>query len=89
LAAKQLTEAQAAFQLLEEKHPDIPLAWYGYARVASARGDKADALRQLRVAREKAKRRANDWNSGDVLQDPTLQALQGDPEFAAAIGAPP
>jgi len=41
------------------------------------------------VAREKAQRRANDWNSSDVLQDPTLQALQGDPEFAAAIGAPP
>jgi tetratricopeptide (TPR) repeat protein len=89
LAARQFTEAQAAFQLLEEKHPDIPLAWYGYARVASARGDKAAALRQLRVAREKAQRPPNEWNSSDVLRDPTLQALQGDPEFAAAIGAPP
>jgi len=89
LAAKQLNEAQEAFALLEERHPDIPLAWYGYARVASARGDKAAALRQLRVAREKAQRRTNDWNSSDVLQDPTLRALQGDPEFAAAIGATP
>ncbi len=88
LAAGQLSEAEAAFQLLERTHPDIPLAWYGYARVASARGDRSAALRQLRIAREKAEGRSEEWRSAEVWSDPMLRALREDPEFAAAIGAP-
>jgi tetratricopeptide (TPR) repeat protein len=88
LAAKRFDEAEAAFRLLERAHPNAPLAWYGYARVASARGDKATALRQLRIAREKARDGSDEWNGGAVLRDPALESLLGDPEFAAAVGAP-
>lgn len=89
LAAGRFDDAEAAFRLLERAHPNIPLAWYGYARMATARGDKATALRQLRIAREKARARSDEWNSGAVLRDPALESLAGDPEFAAAAGAPP
>lgn len=88
LAADKAHEAQQAFELLEKKHPQLPLAWYGYARVASARGDKAGAVRHLRIARAKTSQRAEDWKSGDVLSDPLLGWLREDPEFTAAIGAP-
>ncbi len=87
LAAGSLGEAEEAFQLLERRHPDTPLPWYGYARVASARGDKAAALQYLRTARDKALERAEDWRSADVLSDPALRWLREDPEFTAAIGA--
>ena len=87
LAAGSLAEAEAAFGLLERRHPNSPLAWYGYARVASARGDKAAALRHLRIAREKALERSEEWKTADVLSDPMLRSLREDPEFAAAIGA--
>jgi tetratricopeptide (TPR) repeat protein len=89
LAAKQFDQAEAAFRLLERAHPNLPLAWYGYARLASARGDKGGALGQLRVAREKARAHADEWNSDAILGDPTLRPLQNDPEFAAVAGAPP
>src|SRR5262249_3386059 len=55
LAAHQSSSAEEAFSLLEKLHPSLPFAWYGYARVASARGDKAAALRHLRTARGKAR----------------------------------
>jgi len=87
LAARQFDSAEEAFSLLEHEHPNLPLAWYGHARVASARGDKAEALRHLRTAREKARDGADEWDSGAVLRDPALQFLKGDPEFAAAVGA--
>ncbi len=88
LAAKQFDQAERAFRLLERTHPNLPLAWYGYARLASARGDKASALGQLRVAREKARAHADEWNSDAILRDPTLQSLKDDPEFAAVAGTP-
>lgn len=87
LAAGKLGAAESAFQLLERRHPDVPLAWYGYARVASARGDRAAALGHLRIARDKARERAEDFRSADVLSDPMMRSLREDPEFAAAIGA--
>ena len=87
LAAGDLGQAQAAFELLERTHSASPLAWYGYARVSSARGDKASALRHLRTARDKALEGAEEWKSADVLSDPALRWLREDPEFAAAIGA--
>lgn len=88
LAAGNLPEAEQAFQLLERNHPPLPLAWYGYARVASARGDKSAAVQHLRIAREKARQRAEAWKSDDVLSDPLLRWLRGDPEFTAAVGMP-
>jgi len=87
LAAGYLGEAEAAFQLLERRHPASPLAWYGYARVSSARGDKASALQYLKTARDKALEGGEEWKSADVLGDPALHWLREDPEFAAAIGA--
>src|SRR5262245_48836466 len=76
LAAGDLGQAQAAFELLEHTHSASPLAWYGYARVASARGDKAAALRHLRNARDKALGRAEEWKSSDILSDPALRWLR-------------
>jgi tetratricopeptide (TPR) repeat protein len=87
LAARQFDSADEAFSLLERAHPNLPLAFYGHARVASARGDKAEALRQLRTAREKARQGSDEWDGSAILRDPALQLLKGDPEFAAVVGA--
>jgi tetratricopeptide (TPR) repeat protein len=85
VAAGELDQAAASFRRLEDTHPSLPLAWYGYARLASARGDRSAALSNLAKAREKALKLPGGWNGGEVLADPGLRSLRNDPEFTALI----
>jgi tetratricopeptide (TPR) repeat protein len=85
VAAGELDQAAGAFERLEQTQPNLPLAWYGYARLASARDDKVAALANLAQAREKALKLPGGWNGGQVLADPTLRSLRNEPEFSALV----
>src|SRR5258707_2313302 len=63
IAAKEYEQAQTAFGLLEHAHPKSPLAFYGYARVASATGDLAAATVNLPQAPSRSPDMTACWNS--------------------------
>jgi len=88
LAGRQLEEAAEAFGLLVKAHPDLPLAWYGQARLAAAHGDRERALSNLRVTRGKANRGPGGWHPSEILSDPSFRFLKNDPQFVAIVSSP-
>ncbi len=85
IVAKDYQQAQSAFALLEHAHPRSPLAFYGYARLASAKGDRAAAIANLRQARSRAQDLPGGWNPREVRSDPAFSKLKDDPEFAQIV----
>jgi len=87
MAAKEYQQAAQAFALLQRAHPRSPLVFYGYARLASAKGDRAGALANLRKARSVAQEQPGAWNPGQVREDPAFAPLKDDPEFIEIVGS--
>jgi tetratricopeptide (TPR) repeat protein len=85
LAANQHDEAGQAFERLREARPDLPLAAYGLARLASARGDEKSVFTHLHQARERA---GNHWHPEEVLADPLFGRFRQDTGFRAVVGSP-
>ena len=85
IAAKEYEQAAQAFALLQEAHPRSPLAFYGYARLDSARGDRAGALANLRRARSAAGDRPGGWNPAQVRADPAFARFKDNPEFLEIV----
>ena len=85
LAAKDDQQAAQAFSLLQRAHPRSPLAFYGFARLASAKGDRAVALANLRQARSAAEDQPGGWKPRQVRADPAFAWLKDDPEFIEIV----
>jgi len=85
IAAKEYEQAAQAFALLQRAHPRSPLAFYGYARLASIREDRAGALANLRRARNAAEDQLGGWNPRQVRADPAFARLKDDPEFVEIV----
>lgn len=87
LAARDFDKADEAFGRLATSHPDTPLAPYGRARVASAKGvgHKDDVLKYLAEARTKAGQLTEGWRVDEVESDPAFRAFKGDPDFEKTI----
>jgi hypothetical protein len=84
-------KAEEAFHLLEQEHPDSPLAAYGRARAAAAltTPDKPAVLANLREARQRAERGGElngGWKAQEVKSDPAFRALKDDSDFTAVVG---
>ncbi|MFL5321070.1 MAG: tetratricopeptide repeat protein, partial [Myxococcaceae bacterium] len=87
LASKNQTDAQQIFERLGKTRPKSPLADYGLARVAAAKGDRLTALTELRSALEKAKEQPGALNASAVRADPAFHFLQADADFAQLLPA--
>lgn len=85
IAAKDFEQAKKAFGLLEHAHPRSPLAFYGYARLASAQGDRTAAIANLRQARSRAEDLPGGWNPREVRADPAFNKFKDDPEFTQIV----
>jgi tetratricopeptide (TPR) repeat protein len=87
IAAKELDQADEAFARLGAAHPQSPLAAYGRARIASAKGlgHKDDVLKYLAESRSKAGQLAEGWKADEVESDPAFRAFKGDAEFERTI----
>lgn len=85
LALGRFDEAGRTFEEVKRRAPERPLAWYGWARLGAARGDRVNALVNLRQARKIAGER---WRPEEVLADPAFVGLKQHPEVAEAIGTP-
>lgn len=87
IASGRLTEAEDSFRLLEQAHPDSPLAWYGRARVAAVQRDRERILSNLREARAKAARGSDGWNPRQILSDPEFRFVKDDPQFVSIVSS--
>jgi tetratricopeptide (TPR) repeat protein len=80
IAHGDVTAASATAQRLSTLAPGTPLAHYGAALAAEARGDRRRALRELAQALEVAPAEAR-----AALQDPALASLRNDPAVVAIL----
>jgi tetratricopeptide (TPR) repeat protein len=88
IAGGRLEEAAETFRLLQKAHPDLPLAWYGQARLAAIHRDREATLSNLREARGKAEKGSTAWDPRQILSDPDFRFLRDDPQFAAIVNSP-
>jgi tetratricopeptide (TPR) repeat protein len=80
LAAGKLEEAAAAFAKIREMNPRAASAPYGLAMVAAKRGDRAEALHELRDAVA-----LKVPNASEIVADPAFVALKDDAEFLQIV----
>lgn len=82
IAARRYDEAQAVFDVLEQRPTEAIWGVWGQARLAAAQSRKADVLLHLRRAQALKGRTADPRR---LLQDPAFTFMKEDPDFQAVL----